>query len=169
MTPCLVCGNLVYSFPSRIRKFCSFSCRSTGYRGDGNPKWRGGKSIDKSGYVYIYAPWHPYANKDGNVMEHRLVMESMIGRHLEPQEVVHHINRIEGDNRPENLQLFANNGEHKKAHSHGLVEVQCQGCGKTFTASAAEHRRKPRMFCGSKCTSSYASRCFWSRRGEVAS
>lgn len=48
------------------------------------------------------------------IREHRLVMEKMIGRYLLRDEVVHHKNGVPDDNRPENLQLFSENGEHLK-------------------------------------------------------
>ena len=66
----------------------------------------GHKKIRKDGYVAIYFPDHPRSNKDGYIMEHDLVMECIIGRHMSDDEVVHHKNHIRNDNRKENLELM---------------------------------------------------------------
>jgi hypothetical protein len=59
------------------------------------------------GYVMVYAPEHPNANKHNKtVLEHVLVMSEHLGRPLFPDERVHHMNGIRNDNRIENLELW---------------------------------------------------------------
>ena len=84
--------------------------------GASHPMWKGGSFI-KNGYVYQYCPTHPYAVANRYVMQHRLVMESKLGRFLDREEIVHHINAILSDNRIENLMLFKNHSEHAQHHN----------------------------------------------------
>ena len=82
-----------------------------------NSAWRGGRVLDPDGYVLVSSPGHPFAaaaanGRSGYVREHRLVLEGALGRYLHSEEVVHHMNGDRSDNRLENLQLFASNGEH---------------------------------------------------------
>lgn len=67
----------------------------------------GYKFHGRTGYWMIKASNSPMADKHGMVMEHRLVMSEMIGRPLTRDEEVHHKNGDRGDNRPENLELWA--------------------------------------------------------------
>lgn len=73
---------------------------------DKSTRWKGGRWIKDSGYIFVYTPDHPYSNPNGYVFEHRLIMEKHIGRYLTKDEVVHHINKDKQDNRIENLQLM---------------------------------------------------------------
>jgi hypothetical protein len=43
-------------------------------------------------------------------------MEQKLGRRLKLREVVHHIDGDKTNNRPENLAVFSNHGEHLKGH-----------------------------------------------------
>jgi len=81
-----------------------------------HPHWKGGKSITGSGHILIKRPDHPFPDRQGYVLEHRLVMEKHLGRYLKRSEVVHHINDNPSDNRLSNLMLFPNNAAHSSFH-----------------------------------------------------
>src|SRR5690349_8170107 len=63
-----------------------------------NGRWKGGRMIDRDGYVLIKRRDHPNANNSGYIREHRLVMEAVLGRYLRRDELVHHINANKQDN-----------------------------------------------------------------------
>ena len=82
-----------------------------------NPtKFGGHKKQRADGYVAVYSPYHAKANKSGYVMEHILIVEENIGRHLNENEVVHHKNKIRNDNRIENLMVMTKT-EHTRLHN----------------------------------------------------
>lgn len=75
-----------------------------------------GKKVKSSnGYIKIYFPDHPKSDKRGFILEHDLIMECNIGRHLYKDEIVHHKNEIKTDNRIKNLQLMTRS-EHTRYH-----------------------------------------------------
>lgn len=82
--------------------------------GSAHPTWKGGR-YKTQGYVYVYVPDHPRIQKRPYVFEHILVAESKLKRYLKHGEVVHHINRIRDDNRPENLEVMTR-AEHAMHH-----------------------------------------------------
>ena len=84
-----------------------------------NPRWRGGRYLTEEGYVRIRVPGHPDATQRGYVLEHRLVMEHKLGRRLLRTEVIHHINHVRDDNRPENLALMGGWDHHQRLHRSG--------------------------------------------------
>jgi hypothetical protein len=74
--------------------------------GSANPAWKGGVRIDGNGYETVRVHEHFY------LLTHRLIMERILGRKLQGEEVVHHVNRNRKDNRPENLALCNNASAH---------------------------------------------------------
>ena len=91
-------------------------------RGESNAFWKGGRRVNEQGYVEIYMPEYEHTRSNGYVREHIYVAEQMIGRRMKfyglgnpDNEVVHHINGIRTDNRPENL-LVLTQAEHSKLH-----------------------------------------------------
>lgn len=86
-------------------------------RGHGSPMeknyfWQGGQRREKEGYILVKKPDHPSATKAGYVREHRLVMETKLGRFLTRSEVVHHMDGDPRNNHPDNLEVFASNAAH---------------------------------------------------------
>lgn len=92
-----------------------------GCSGSHNSNWRGGRRVDKDGYILIHFPDHPFCNRHGYVREHRLVMEQMLGRYLTRDEVVHHRDDNHQNNTPENLKLYGSNGEHLAETLEGQI------------------------------------------------
>lgn len=70
------------------------------------------KRISGTGYLRMFYPCHPNADKGGSVALHRVIMELFLDRYLESDEEVHHINGIVSDNRIENLELVT-----KRSHA----------------------------------------------------
>lgn len=97
-----------------------------------HPKWKGGRITSTTGYVMLYMPKHPSADKKGYVAEHRFVIEQSLGVTLNRSSVVHHINGNRSDNRLENLQLtngIAHANIHKIwSYKRLFVPHKCQHC-----------------------------------------
>lgn len=88
-----------------------------GRKGEAHPMWKGGRYIDMSGYVIVRipesSPYYPMANTGNRIFEHRLVIAQKVGRCLLKREIVHHLNGLKDDNRPENLCIVDNKNHNK--------------------------------------------------------
>lgn len=132
-----------------VATYCSTSCRSKTFaarlrpfagnmrgrkrrdarRGPENPAWKGGVTLKRpkgnyAGVRYVRCPaeFLAMARKDGYVSEHRLVMAQWVGRCLTRSETVHHIDHRPGHNMRANLELWPDNGSHKRAEHGRFVE-----------------------------------------------
>lgn len=88
-------------------------------------------------YRQVYMPEHPDTTKSGWMMEHRFVMERLLGRRLSRIEVVHHRDRNGLNNDPENLELEADRGSH----------LAVEHCMEGVSARMAAY---PRCSCGAR-------------------
>lgn len=95
-------------------------------------KRQGGQIRKKNsyGYITIFMPGHHLimGGSGSRVYEHRLVAEKKIGRRLTKKDIVHHLNGIKDDNRPENLYVTTIK-EHRQREVRGL---QCPNCSFKF-------------------------------------
>ena len=74
-----------------------------GKKGHENPNWKGGRRLRADGYVMLRKTTHPRASSHGEVLEHIVIWEEANGTPVPPGSVIHHLNGIKSDNRPENL------------------------------------------------------------------
>ena len=91
------------------------------------------------GYIQVWNPAHPMAQRSGYVMEHRLLMSEHLGRLLGPEEIVHHKNHIKDDNRIENLELMAK-VKHDRLPKPPPKPFECPNC-KCWLQSFGSHSR----------------------------
>jgi len=118
---CKRCGKQFKAFVSNIirgrTKHCSWECARLNRIGKWgrSPGWKGKTT---AGYVLVVV--------EGNKLnlEHRVIMERLVGRKLLRSELVHHKNGIKHDNRPQNLLLVTTVN-----HRH---RVNCPKCRYEF-------------------------------------
>lgn len=142
---CPICGKAFHCKPYHLKKYkthyCSKECQNEarkdymrgsgnhqyGLRGSKNSSWKSDKKISRYGYIQIRVSDHPFADKEGFVLEHRLVAEKYLlteensvcvdGKmYLSPNYIVHHKDKNKTNNNPENLEVMKKS-DHQKIHS----------------------------------------------------
>ena len=132
-------------------------CRLILGGGEGRSKWginsphfKTGKSKDANGYVTLTSKmWGANAGR----REHQVVAESMIGRALRSDEIVHHKNGVKDDNRPENLEVMLRK-DHPRHHAAGEMMV-CYICAaeKWYSPAGIAKLPNPEKYCCRSCQS----------------
>ncbi len=122
-----------------------------GYNGDRigskNPNWKGG-NWTTDGYIIVQVKlgdfFYPMAQKNGYVLEHRLVMAKHLGRCLQPWEMVHHKDGIRNHNEYTNLEI-STVGSHIREHSKGYRDGYAKGLQDGRDSQIEELRKEIRL------------------------
>lgn len=138
---CLFCNKsfIVHHCRKDKAEFCYVSCASTMHN-------IGRRKFDSKTYV-------EYCLKGNKIVEHRAIMESILGIKLKKKEIVHHINGIKSDNRPENLQVMTSS-EHMSFHGKTRKRTKyrikkfCERCNKEFSIIPHQYLKR---FCSKHC------------------
>jgi hypothetical protein len=106
----------------RATRFCSHACMWAARKGANNPAYKGG---------YVARGYRRISVDGKMVLEHRHVMEGVLGRPLLPGEIVHHRDGDGLNNAPDNLELLRSQSEHVQEHGTFRSEThkQCAKCG----------------------------------------
>lgn len=102
-------------------QFCSHGCwvqyQRSNYTRRKSPEGAGQPRVNNQGYVVVWRPWFKFCNEArengeqstyarGRMLEHRMVMEELMGRRLHKWESVHHKDGDRQNNDPSNLELW---------------------------------------------------------------
>ena len=130
------------------------------------------RQLTSRGYILLYEPRHPLAQKRGWVLLHRKLWYDANGP-IPPGRVIHHKNGDITDNRPSNLECISR-AKHTMAHG-GLDEYNatrgpwnkgtakhivliCPECHRKFRRLLKEHQKNRRGGRESTCSRSCASK-----------
>lgn len=112
---CCHCGNTFHMSESKQKQrklngCCSPKCQYEFYVAEKHPMWQGGKHIDTtSNQIREYLPRDGFVGK--YLAEHRRIAADIVGRFLDREEKILHINNDTFDNRPENLFICRGSSE----------------------------------------------------------
>lgn len=119
--------------------------------------WKVKKIVSKGDYNYcLIEGTHPSCKSTKYVLHHRIVMENHLGRVLNSNEVVHHIDENKKNNSINNLQLMLVE-DHTRLHSstgRKWVKLKCPECKNIFDREERQsflHKGTDYTCCSRQC------------------
>ena len=94
-------------------------------RGINSARWKGGKYTRKDGYVFLTMPSHPKAGLNGQVLEHVVIVETVLGKPMPEKAVIHHIDGKPYNNGKTNFVVCEDNNYHKLIHQRTRAYKAC--------------------------------------------
>ena len=144
--PCPDCGKkrpISVEWAKKNSRCLSCSTKNLGWRGENHPHWKGGRTIDATGYARVRAVGHPLAHKCGYILEHRLIACNKWGVEAVRDMIVHHRDGDISNNDINNLELISQ-PKHSRLHNkttssdtritgepNPIIRCRC-GCNNTF-------------------------------------
>jgi hypothetical protein len=104
-----------------MKACCSKECARLRQRGPLNSAWKGGRQIESNGYVRVWMPSHPRADKNGTVLEHLLVAQAALGYPVPARHPVHHFDENKSNNERSNLVICQDNRYHMLLHARKRI------------------------------------------------
>jgi hypothetical protein len=158
---CEECGKKFEASKYEVEKrgrgrFCSCTCSTNAIKkvGKDSSSWKGGVYITAQGYLK-----ESIGNKKYRP-QHDLIMERFLGRPLEKEECVHHIDGVRHNNEISNLELMTNE-DHGRLHQLGKKDASkwttkvCLTCGTTFDVRFNALKYREHNFCSMACRKEY--------------
>ena len=127
-------------------------------------KWKikNRKKVKMGDRICLFMPEHPKANIKGYVGEARVLIENKIGRILNYNDIIHHINGNTKDNRYKNLELQSRTKHtrmHNKLRGQIIVKLKCPFCLKIFEkrkgGTQLVKNNKKATFCSRQCSGKF--------------
>ncbi len=94
--------------------------------GEKHYRWNGGVKKQNNGYLYAKAEIeHPKKDNGGYVLQHILVAEKALGKHLPEKTIVHHVDENKLNNRNNNLVVCEDIAYHLLLHVRMRAFREC--------------------------------------------
>jgi hypothetical protein len=121
------------------------------HKPEDQPNYKNGSFNDGKGYIRVLCPNHPHAikynGKPKYVLEHVLVWEKANNKPLLKGYIIHHLNGVRSDNRPENLVAVSSKKDHSTWTLTSLLEKRVRELDPNAKLLDFKKRNTDKVYC----------------------